>query len=72
MSYISYFFSGSALTCERKILFLKTEFQCPEFGQPENYVFCCGDDDNQHCCPTPFGEIELDQETVDEIVKRFV
>lgn len=39
--------------CKRKVLFTKIKFTCPEPGQPSDYLFCCGDDDDlggQYCC----------------------
>ena len=39
------------VTCERTdIALAKVKFHCPELGQPDDYRFCCGQDDAQVCC----------------------
>jgi len=58
---------GDAFTCKKKHMFgVVTEFSCPRPGDDPSKQFCCGDDDDVHCCEFP---IELDEDTVEVIGK---
>jgi len=59
--------TGAAFTCKKKHMFgIETEFSCPRPGDDPAKQFCCGDDDDVHCCEFP---IELDEDTVEAIGK---
>lgn len=63
--------SGSAITCKKEgFLGISTFITCPQPGQPETYAFCCGKEENRYCCPSIFGDNEINQETVDMIVDK--
>ncbi|KAF2359163.1 Shisa family [Trinorchestia longiramus] len=59
---------GSAMTCQKEGLFgITTHITCPQIGQPSDYEFCCGSEENRYCCPFPLG---FDQKTVDTIIEN--
>ncbi|XP_047739402.1 protein shisa-5 isoform X2 [Hyalella azteca] len=60
--------SATAMTCKKEGIFgITTHINCPQAGQPSDYTFCCGSEENRYCCPIPF---EIDQETVNSILER--
>lgn len=62
---------GSAVTCKKESIWGITSYMtCPQPGQPETHIYCCGGEETRYCCPSAFGDIEIDQKTVDEIMNN--